>query len=223
MAKNKMSHILFVMGLLFLLSAFDANAEIKTFKVIGSNVTETAENDSVSAIPVYNNLAGGMESLFPEKSLNLNNSHFSWGVEVGSSIDATGHDMSTFNIDVMLGYKNAYIKMLGIGAGVHRSVHFGNNFIPVYGVIRTSFRKKPSLFFLDIQAGYSFNTVEHSSIFGDMTSSIGLGINLSQTSRAKSYILLAAGYHYFNEVHKEMVSLDIHHLFVANLAFGISF
>ena len=88
------------------------------------------------------------ESIFPAKSLSLAFSHFTWGAEVGSSIDLTGYDLSTIDVDVLFGYKNSFIRMAGFGAGVHRSVHRGDNFIPVYASIQTSFRSRPSLCFL---------------------------------------------------------------------------
>lgn len=62
------------------------------------------------------------ESLFPEKSRSLAKSHFTWGAEAGASIDLTGHDMSTFDVDVLFGYKNSYIRMVGLGAGIHTAL-----------------------------------------------------------------------------------------------------
>lgn len=204
MTKKRNIIILFVVGLLCLFTgrAFGA----------GPAATDTTGHEERS-----------IDVLFPERSRNLDTSHFTWGAEVGSSIDATGHDLTTFNVDVLIGYKNACIKMLGIGAGIHRSIHMGNNLIPVYAVFRSSFRKKPSLLFLDLQAGYSFNTFEDHDTFGDFTSALGLGINLSQTRRAKSYIILSGGYHYINDKHREMVSIDTNSIYVVNLSFGVNF
>lgn len=164
------------------------------------------------------------ESLFPAKSLSLAFSHFTWGAEVGSSIDLTGYDLSTIDVDVLLGYKNSFIRLAGFGAGVHRSVQRGDNFIPVYATIQTSFRSKPSLCFLSAKIGYSFNSIEDSPTFGDLTSLLGVGFNLSSSKTAKSYILLSAGYRYFNQRHMDKLSsIDRHYIFIARLALGVNF
>lgn len=164
------------------------------------------------------------ESLFPAKSLSLAFSHFTWGAEVGSSIDVTGYDLSTIDVDVLFGYKNSFIRMAGFGAGVHRSVQRGDNFIPVYATIQTSFRSKPSLCFFSAKIGYSFNSIEDSPTFGDLSSLIGIGFNLSSSRVAKSYILVSAGYRYFNQRHIDMISsIDRHYIFIARLALGVNF
>lgn len=164
------------------------------------------------------------ESLFPESSRSLAKSHFTWGAEAGASLDLTGHDMSTFDVDVLFGYKNSYIRMLGVGAGIHRTVQGGDNFIPVYATIQTSFRKKPSLLFFSAKIGYSFNTINDSPTFGDLSSSLGVGINLSDSRLAKTYVLLCAGYRYFNRRHINMIDkLDQHYVYIARLCIGVSF
>lgn len=89
--------------------------------------------------------------------------------------------MSTFDIDAIFGYKNKLWKTLGIGAGAHKA--FGNDytFIPVYGIVRTSFRTRPSLFFFESRVGYSFNTISSSGSQGGLLFSVGCGVNLSST------------------------------------------
>lgn len=164
------------------------------------------------------------ESLFPGRSRNLAFSHFTWGAEAGASLDLTGHDLSTFDVDVLFGYKNAYIKLAGFGAGIHRTVQGGDNFIPVYATIQTSFRKQPSLFFFTAKIGYSFNTISDSPTFGDLSSTLGVGINLSRSQTAQTHIILSGGYRYFNRRHINMVEkIDQHYIYIARLCFGISF
>lgn len=168
--------------------------------------------------------AEGHGSIFPEKSYDLSKSHFTWGAEAGASIDCTGHDLSTFDVDVNLGYKNRLIDILGVSAGIHRSVQNGANFIPVCLVFRSSFRKKPSLFFLNLKMGYSFNTIGDSPTFGDFCSSLGCGINLSRTRRVKTFLIASLGYRYFNKRHQAFVEkLDTHYVYIAQLTFGVNF
>lgn len=181
---------------------------------ISSNIT----TDSISVSSTKH------ESLFPEKSRSLDKSHFTWGAEAGASIDLTGFDMSTIDVDVLIGYKNAYLNLLGVGVGVHRNVQSGDNFIPVYATIQTSFRKRPSLLFYSAKVGYSFNTIDSSATYGDLTASMGCGINLSRGRLARSFILLSAGYRYFNDKHmSKFEKIDRNYIFDASLSIGILF
>lgn len=163
------------------------------------------------------------ESLFPEKTRTLAFSHFTWGAEAGASLDLTSHDLSTFDVDVLLGYKNSFIKMAGIGAGIHRSIHTGNNMIPVYGVIRTNFMRRPTPLFFNLQAGYSFNTFNNSGTAGDFYGAVGLGVNLQETRLAKSYIILSCAYQYLSEENKIKSDIDTHYIFFAKLVIGVNF
>lgn len=154
----------------------------------------------------------------------LDKSHFTWGADIGASVDLTAHDMSTFDLDFVLGYKNSFIKTAGLGVGIHRTVQGGDNFIPVYALIRTSFTSRPSLLFFNARFGYSFNTVEDSPMFGDYNSALGCGFNLSQSRKAKTYIILGVAYRYFNKRHQDYISrLDTNSIWMAQLQFGVNF
>lgn len=228
--------MLFGMGLLFLgapVAHGADNSEIVVLDKYGKPVTQKAAKPlKVPAMETLTEInveeivpedEDGHGVLFNDPRGNLSVSHFTWGAEVGSSIDVTGHDMSTFDADVHIGYKNSYIKLIGVGAGIHRSIHMGHNFIPVYGVIRTSFRKQPSLLFLNLQGGYSFNKISHHDTMGDFFASLGIGINLSQKKRAKSYIIASCGYQRFNQEHRELIGLDTGNIYFAKLLIGVSF
>lgn len=223
MVKLIKSLIGFTMGLLYLITPIqEASAKIITIRVPNTGTYSSsviADRDSV--------LTGKSDdpqgSLFPSKNRNLAFTHFTWGAEAGSSLDLTSHNLSTFDVDVLLGYKNSFFKMAGAGAGIHRSVTSGNYFIPVYGVLRTSFRNKPSLFFMNLQAGYSFNSVGDSKTIGDFYGAVGVGINLQQTRTAKSYVILSASYQHFNENNKEKTSIDKSYIFFGRLVIGVNF
>lgn len=163
------------------------------------------------------------ESMFPQGSRSLAGSHFTWGAEAGASIDLTGHDMSTFDADVLIGYKSQFIRLVGIGAGIHRAFGNGNNFVPIYAVFRSSFRKKPSLFFMHLDFGYSFNTLGDSPTFGDWMGSLGCGINLAMSRRFQSHIIMALGFRHFNERHRNETSLDVKDVYIARIGFGVNF
>ena len=217
--------IVFAMGLLFFSQAHASEIrETDTGKMNYSQSDNRTERDiqniENTGVSDDDNIR---ESFFPQKSRSLSFSHFTWGAEAGSSLDLTSHDLSTFDVDVLLGYKDSLIKLAGIGAGIHRSIHTGNNFIPVYGVIRTSFRRKPSLLFMNLQAGYSFNTISDNGTLGDFYGALGVGVNLQQTQRAKSYIILSAAYQYFSQANKEKINMDSNYIFFARLVVGVNF
>ena len=131
------------------------------------------------------------KAYFPQGSRPLWLSNFTWGVDVGSSIDLRGYDMSTFDLDVMIGYKSEFIRAIGIGAGVHRSFGKKNNFIPLYFVFRSSFRSKPSLFFFNMRAGYAFSTIADGASRGGVMAAMGVGINLAMSKKFQSHMLLS--------------------------------
>ncbi len=222
MVKIKKQIVVFTMGLLYLLlSPIQIQSKIIRLDRYGNVVSENP-TDSVS-IANNSNAEEKRESFFPGKTKSLAFSHFTWGAEAGASIDLTSHDLPTFDADVLLGYKNKYIKLAGIGVGIHRSIHSGNNFIPIYAVLRTSFRKRPSLLFMNIQAGYSLNTVKSTGTVGDFYSALGVGINLQQTSVAKSYIILSCAYQNFSEGSRAKINIDTRDVFYAKLVVGVNF
>lgn len=164
-----------------------------------------------------------VESLFPNASKSLAGSHFSWGAEIGSSIDVSGYDSSTFNVDAVIGYKNNYFKIAGIGIGIHRALGTGDNYVPVYAVMRTSFSKRPRLFFFSLKAGYSFNTIGDAPTFGDVNASIGAGINLAMSRRFQTHIILSYEFRHFNKRHRNALELDAEDISLASLTFGVNF
>ncbi|MDE5883250.1 MAG: hypothetical protein K2H60_16130 [Muribaculaceae bacterium] len=163
------------------------------------------------------------ESLFPNATRNLDTSHFTWGAEFGASIDLSGYNTSTFNVDAVLGYKNNYFRILGAGVGIHRSLGTGDNFIPVYGLMRTSFSSRPRLFFLSLKVGYSFNTIGDSPTFGDTNSQIGWGINLAMSRKFQSHIILAYEFRHFNARHKHVLDDKANDISLATISFGVNF
>ncbi len=168
-------------------------------------------------------VADESNSLFPQLDRPLYLSHFTWGVDLGSSIDIGSNDLSTFNIDAYFGYKSAFWRTLAVGAGIHKA--FGNEytFVPVYVLMRTSFRTKPSMFFAELKTGYSFNTLADSGSKGGVYLSIGGGINLAMSQKVQSHIVLSYGYYGFKNAEHVGVSYNGNNINYANLTFGLNF
>lgn len=201
--------LIFIIGFL-LFTGVPVRGEIMKVKsdgtLVSAEIPET--KDAVSVDP----------------SLSLSKSHLAWGAEIGSSIDLTSHDLSTFDADFMLGYRNDLIKLAGIGCGFHRSIHSTNNFVPLYGILRTSFRREPSLLFMNLQAGYSFNTISDHGTVGDFTSSLGFGINLQQRKSYQTYFIFSLAYQYYSDSNKlKIEQIDTNYIFFARLVFGVNF
>lgn len=178
----------------------------------------------VRIIYIYLIFAMGLFSLNCKAQSEIKGlSHFKWGAEAGASLDMTSNDLSTFDIDVLMGYTNSYIMMAGIGGGWHKSVNADNCFIPIYGVFRSSFTKKPSLLFLNAQAGYSFNSMNTSGSYGDFVGALGVGLNLKQTGFAKSYVILSAHYQHLSQMHQLQTEINKKYLLFARLVIGVNF
>lgn len=176
----------------------------------------SVDDDSISAKPVR-------ESIF-NSGMSLSESHFTWGADLGSSIDLRGTDLSTFDAEVVLGYKNKFFRLIGIGAGVHRAFGNGSNLIPVYAILRTSFRTRPSLFFFNLKAGYSFNSVLEGPSKAGLNVSLGVGINLAVSRRFKSHIILSYGYFRLDEEQRQSIGLKgVRNIDYAQLRFGVNF
>ncbi len=163
-----------------------------------------------------------MESLVPHAARDLSTTHYTWGFELGSSIDLGGNDMSSFDVSLVTGYKNAAIQLLGVGAGIRRSFGTQNTFIPLFGVIRTSFRSKPSIFFMHFEAGYSFNSIAKAHVKGDICGALGLGINLSTSRKFMSHIIISYGFQHFDVKHRDEAGLHTENVPLARLSFGIT-
>lgn len=149
--------------------------------------------------------------------------HFTWGLEIGSSVDVTGYDLTTFNADICLGYRNSIIRTAGLGLGVHRAFGNGNAFVPIYFVLRTALRQAPSRLFVDFRAGYSFNTLSHESYKGGFQMSAGFGYTLTQSKKVSTYVAGAYGYYHINATHTTNLNMDTSHADFAIFSFGATF
>lgn len=143
------------------------------------------------------------------------------GLELGSSIDMSGYDLSTIDFDITCGYRSRAIQTLGLGTGIHRALGSRNTFVPVYLLLRTSFTSRPTLCFLHLKAGYNFNTINNSKTFGGTNASVGLGFNLSQSRNFSSHVVIAYGFRHFDS--KENNPLETDNVSLAQVSFGINF
>lgn len=162
-------------------------------------------------------------AIFDKYNRRPKSKHFTWGADLGSSVDLTGHDFTTFDATLCFGYKNSIFNIAGISVGIRRAIGTGNTFVPLCAIVRTNFRKRPSLLFFNFTTGYSFNTIKDSKRMGGFVLSAGLGINLSQNNICRSHIIIGYGFYHINDQQVTNLNMDINHVDLAQIGLGIEF
>lgn len=185
----------------------------------GTTVSEVFDTDSISISDTGEVTRLDLPVQTPKRK---EMSKLMLGAELGTSLDLSSTDLSTFNFEVLFGYRYNWVQLLGVQVGVHKSLGTRDSFIPICLVFRTPFRSKPSRFFFHFNAGYSFNTVASSAMFGDITAAIGGGINLAQRPKFQSNISLVVGFRHFNQRHQEVTQIGKENVGFAQISFGIS-
>ncbi len=186
----------------------------------GTVITETTEIDS--STPLEDLMKKRSEAGNSDIKVDNSLKKFMMGAELSTGLDFSGLDLSTFNFDVLFGYRHKFINLIGVQLGVHKSLGSKDSFLPICFVFRTSFTNRPSRFFFHLNVGYSFNTVASSKMFGDTTAAIGCGIKLSEKRKFQSNIILAFGYRHFNHRHQLLTGIDKPNTGFAQISFGVS-
>lgn len=120
--------------------------------------------------------------------------HFTWGADLGSSVDLTANDMTSIDLTGYFGYKNNWLRFLGVGASINSMLGNASRCYPLYAMLRTSFSSRPQLCFLDLRGGVSVNNIlNHKSQTG-LYGSIGLGITLAKGKKFSSHIIVSYTY-----------------------------
>lgn len=144
------------------------------------------------------------------------------GLELSTGLDLSGTDLSTFNADLICGYRHNLIQLLGVSLGVHKSLGSRDSFIPIQAIFRTGFQPRQTLVFMHTSIGYSFNTISKSPMFGDFMAAVGVGVNLVQKRKFQSNICLSFGFRHFTERHQELANIQKDNTGFAQISFGIS-
>lgn len=163
----------------------------------------------------------GMQARAEE--LYHNNHKFTWGAELGGSIDMTGNDQSTIDIDAYFGYSNSFVKLLGVGANINMMVSDSNRSFPVYAIFRTNFRKTPSLLFMDLRGGVSVNCIGDTKTQSGLYLSGGLGINLATGKTFSSHLIVSYGYFERKTVEYKSNFYPLGDLHTVSMRIGVSF
>lgn len=163
-------------------------------------------------------------SILPLYAQNeIKTSHFSWGMDIGSSIDMTSSEMTNINFSGFVGYKNNYFRALGVGTEFDIMTSNSSRSIPVYALMRTSFIPGHHLLFGDFRVGASFNRIYDFKSQTGLFASVGLGGTLAKGKTFKSHLII--GYKFISRsditVEDKVEQFgDLHYAFVS---LGISF
>ncbi len=165
-------------------------AAAQTEPVTVTTTTTTTPTTTTAAAGHEDPDASLPPSLFGGDGDELVTSHFSWGADLGTSIDLTTSDMTSVNLHACLGYKSRSIRFLGIGAGINTMMNNSSRSYPVYAMLRTSFSSRPRLCFMDLRLGAVFNNFYEFKNQTDLYSSMGLGITLAAGRRFSSHLVI---------------------------------
>lgn len=149
--------------------------------------------------------------------------HFTWGVDAGSSIDISGNDLSSIDMEAFFGYKNNVIKALGVGVGLHSALGNSHTLIPAYLLLRANFASRPTLCFVETRIGYSFNSLNTETEQNGIYCSAGLGFNLYISEKVKSHIVIAYTFSGLNADNSASYIKYEHSLSAMSIKIGVNF
>lgn len=117
----------------------------------------TSAQESTTGFENGNNQYVMRESNLSDMSKDKKIKPVTFGVEAGASIDMSGNDFSSFDLDLFAGYRSHTIKCFGLGIGLHSSFSNNRYYLPIYALFRCNLLSNKSLLFVDFRAGYSTN------------------------------------------------------------------
>lgn len=149
--------------------------------------------------------------------------HFVWGADFGSSIDLSGHDMSSIDFNAYFGLQYRWISLFGLGAGADIMVSNSCRTYPVYATLRTFFSAQPKLLFMDLRGGLALNYLENETSKTGGYLSTGVGVNLAHSRKFDSYIIASYTLVTRGDVTAGGLRLHYPHLDCVSLRLGITF
>lgn len=203
---------------LFVAGASCVHAQDEVTNVIITETTVSVVNDELS--DSIANVAGPVAPEYVETAFAR---HFAWGATIGSSIDMTGQDMTAIDIDAFFGYKGDYIRMAGVGAGIRMMVSNSSRNYPVYGMIRTSFTRKPSFLYMEVKGGISFTNLYTDVYQRNFIGGIAVGFTLAHSRTFSSNFSLGYEFMPLRDATIDGVTTRFTDLHYAAIRIGASF
>lgn len=149
-------------------------------------------------------------------------SPFVWGAEIGPGIDMSGDDMSSINMGVLIGFRNSWLRIAGVGLGIDMMISNSCRAYPVYGIVRTSFTSRPAMLFGEMRGGVSFNQATGVPTRTNLFLQPGIGIDLAKGAKFTSYLILSYTYNDMTFYGDKAETL-VHGLNHATITLGVTF
>lgn len=178
----------------------------------------------LAAAPILTAAANLPADSLPAVATPARSTTFAWGVDIGSSIDLSGSDMSNINFSASLGLKNRAFHMLGVGGGIDMMMGNSGRSFPVFAIAQTSFGRPKAPCFGELRAGVAFNNLDDNYSQASLYLSPGFGVNLARGASYRSFLVIS--YVYNGLKYPGDASGDIqpfHGLHYANVTIGITF
>ncbi len=147
---------------------------------------------------------------------------FTWGADVGASIDMSGDDMSSLDVNVAFGMSRKWINFLGVGAEADIMVNNSCRSFPMFVQFRTNFRNRPSIVFWDVKGGVALNYLEHNHQQTGAYVSTGIGFYLARSDKFSSHLIVGYTFKERRPVYGELTHefKDLHY---AGVRIGVVF
>ncbi|MDE6300582.1 MAG: hypothetical protein K2M19_02575 [Muribaculaceae bacterium] len=159
----------------------------------------------------------------PDPVYAVSRVRFAWGAELASSVDLSGHDMTSVDLNLSFGLTYRWLIFAGIGAGADMMVSNSCRTYPVYLSFRTDFSRRVLPIFLDLRVGSAFNCLPENINQQAPYASISLGFNLATGRTFRSYILCGYTYNGRRDVDSDMGLMRFPSLSLASVRLGVQF
>lgn len=193
-------------------------------KIISLLILIIASSSAIKAEIVSDStFFAGHSAWNPKLKMGPNGVHFAWGAEFGSTIDMSGHQMSSIDFNAAAGISYKWLSFAGIGVGANIVVSNSCRTYPVFVLLRTDFSKWVKLLFLDFRAGVALNYLEDNSHQAGAYISPSVGFNLATGKNFRSYLSLGYTYISRNDYNSGDNIIKCRPLSMATVRLGLSF
>ncbi|MGM9862629.1 MAG: hypothetical protein ACI30W_08525 [Muribaculaceae bacterium] len=122
---------------------------------------------------------------------------FSWGAEIGSTVDLSGHDMTSLDFSAYFGIRRSWLDFAGVGAAANVVVNNSSRTYPLFANLRFSFTPRNPLLFADLRGGMALHSID--VVSGNKFkpyAQVGVGVYLARGKHFSSYLI--AGYAWYS-------------------------
>lgn len=116
--------------------------------------------------------------------------HFTWGADIGTSIDLSGNDITTFDVDIALGLRRGWLNFIGVGCGANLAISTSQHCYPAFVLFRTNFTDRPTRCFWELKGGAAVTVFDDAQRCTGIYAGTGLGIKLAAGAKFRSHLVI---------------------------------